>query len=60
MKQTSYEILVKSVLAGAPALAKEVIDDLNATLEDYDKLKSKSTMKEPAQLANQESKKKEN
>lgn len=60
MKQTSYEILVKSVLAGAPALAKEVIDDLNATLEDYDKLKSKSTTKELKQIENKANKKKEN
>ena len=39
MKQISYKIITDCVMAGAPALAKEVIDDLNATLEDYDKLK---------------------
>ena len=39
MKQSSYELIVRCVTFGAPALAKEVVDDLNATLEDYDKLR---------------------
>ena len=36
MKKTSYEIIVKCVLAGAPAMAKEVIDDLNYTLDRFE------------------------
>lgn len=39
MKQTSYEVIVKCVLNGAPALAKEIVEDLNATLEELDKFK---------------------
>lgn len=52
MKQTSYEILVKCVMAGAPAMAKEVINDLNDSLEKLDKFE-KST-------ENKATKKKEN
>ena len=38
MKQTTYEVIVKCVSMGAPALAKEVIDDLNNTLNMLDSL----------------------
>ena len=38
MKKISYEIICKCVMTGAPALAKEVIDDLNETLDQLDKL----------------------
>lgn len=54
MKQISYKIITECVMAGAPALAKEVIDDLNATLEKCDKLS------EPTTECKEAKKKKEN
>lgn len=39
MKRSTYELIVKAVMFGLPALADEVLTDLNATLTEYDTLK---------------------
>ena len=54
MKQISYKIITDCVMAGAPALAKEVIDDLNATLEKCE------ILNEPTTECKEAKKKKEN
>jgi hypothetical protein len=39
MKQDVYNLIVKAVTFSMPALAKEIITELNNTLKEYDKLK---------------------
>lgn len=60
MKQFTYEILTKSTIAAAPGLAKEVIDDLNAMVEDYEKLKKISVKRQADKSEKPVVKKKEN
>lgn len=39
MKQDTYNLIVKAVTFSMPALAKEIIQDLNGALQELDKLK---------------------
>ena len=38
MKQENYNLIVKAVTIGLPAVAREVIQDLNSTLAELERL----------------------
>lgn len=46
MKQENYNLIVKAVTMGLPVVAKEVIQDLNASLQELDQLKQSNNTEE--------------
>lgn len=54
MKQTNYELIVKAVTIGMPVLARDIIQDLNDSLKELEKLQHLTVNNETQNVSEQQ------